>query len=224
MASHFSADTKHHILLDYAAHDAARSFAALAARHAVAGGARTVQRWHCRWDRTPQSLERRSGSGKARTLTAAEVSRHIRAPILAANRAHRAISYTDLLSEVQRKTGKELSLRSLRRYGKEQLGARDKHSKKRTADESECNSTCEGERALLDMELWTDCRMQCRLACVTRSLPCGVNSSASAPHASFSWMRLHCGSTPLRITHSCCRASSHSSRRPTLLRTLLDTT
>jgi hypothetical protein len=46
------------------------------------------------------------------------------------------VHYTTLLPAVRAKTGKELSLRTLRRYGKEQLGAKQKRSKKRTADES----------------------------------------------------------------------------------------
>ena len=135
--SHLSAEAKHHILLEYAPHDTTRSFVALARRHTISGGARTVQRWHERWDGTPASLKRKAGTGKAPLLSRAEVSRHVRAPILAANRAHRAISYPDLLSEVQRKTGKQIALRTLRDYGKQQLGASQRRTKKRSADESE---------------------------------------------------------------------------------------
>jgi hypothetical protein len=153
--SHFSADTKHHILLEYRAGDAARSFSALALRHAVKGGKRTVQRWHRQWDGTPASLQRRQGSGKACLLSRAQVSRHIRAPILAANRAHRAISYTQLLPRVQSKTGKLVSIRTLRRYGKEQLLVMQRRSKKRTADESECTARVQIEQACACTE--SDC-------------------------------------------------------------------
>lgn len=82
--------------------------------------------WLQRWDGSAASLERKQGSGRARVLSAAQVSRHVRAPLLAANRAHRAIHYTDLLPSVRQKTGKQLSLRSLQRYGKEELGAKQK--------------------------------------------------------------------------------------------------
>jgi hypothetical protein len=141
--SHLNAEAKHHILLEYLPRDAHHSFSALARRHAVAGGERTIRRWHQRWNGTPHSLERKDGSGKARILTAAEVTRHIRAPILAANRSHRAIHYTELLPEVKRKTGKEISLRSLQQYGKEELAIKQKHTKKRTASESEWIHTSE---------------------------------------------------------------------------------
>jgi transposase len=153
---HLSAEAKHHILHEYAPRDTTRSFAALAARHAISGGKATVQRWHERWDGSPASLQRKAGSGKARALTATQVSRHVRAPILAANRAHRAIHYTELLPAVRQKTGAELSLRTLQRYGQEELGARNKHTMKRTADESECSDTVEKAAATLCEELWTD--------------------------------------------------------------------
>ena len=149
---HLSAEAKHHILLEYAPHDATRSFAALARRHAVKGGREVVREWHRRWDGSAASLERMAGSGKVRVLSRAEVSRHVRAPILAANRAHRAIHYTELLPRVQAATGKELSARTLRRYGKEELGARQQHTKKRTADESECTAACKSEEAWLTAE------------------------------------------------------------------------
>ena len=134
--SHLSAITKHHILLEYSPDRASQSFAALALRHGVAGGARTVQRWHEQWTGDAASMERKKGTGRARTLTPAEVSRHVRAPILAANRAHRAIHYTDLLPSVQQISGKEVALRTLQRYGHDELDARNKTTKKRTAAES----------------------------------------------------------------------------------------
>lgn len=153
---HLSAEAKHHILLEYTPHSPTHGFPALAARHAVAGGARTVQRWLERWDGTPASLEEQPRTGRPRVLNKAEVSRQVRAPILAANRAHRAIHYTDLLPEVRQKTGKELSLRSLQRYGKEELGAKQRRGKKRTADECKCNRICERRGSSLPVALAAD--------------------------------------------------------------------
>jgi hypothetical protein len=131
-----SADIKHQILLEYSPHDPSRSFAALAARHRIAGGKRTVQRWYQRWRRTPLSLKRRVGTGKLRMLTRNQIALNIGLPIRRANRAHRAVHYTALLPEVRQKTGKRISLRTLQRYGKEELKAKQKHTKKRTASES----------------------------------------------------------------------------------------
>jgi len=135
--SHFTAEAKHAILLEYSPHSHTHSFAALAARHGVGGGKSTLAYWHRQWDGTARSLQRKAGSGRPRALSRAQVSRHVRAPILAANRAQRAVSYTQLLPAVTAAAGKQLSVRTLRRYGKEELGAQAKHTKKRTAAESE---------------------------------------------------------------------------------------
>lgn len=146
---HLTADAKHAILLEYSPQHADRSFAALAQRHAVAGGADVVRHWHDRWDGTPTSLKRKPGGGRPRALTAAQISRHVRAPILAANRAHRAVHYTTLLPQVRAATGTQLSIQTLRRYGKEQLAASQQRTKKRTSSECKCNATVQRSAAVL---------------------------------------------------------------------------
>jgi transposase len=133
----FTPKLKHLILQQYGRPPLGRSFGALAQLYHVKGGKETVRQWWLRWDGTPQSLERKAGSGRPRTLSASEVSRHIRAPLLAANRAHRAIHYSTLLPSVRLRTGTQLSARTLRRIGKEQLAGKNKRSKKRTVGESE---------------------------------------------------------------------------------------
>jgi transposase len=134
---HFPPEQKHSILLEYIPRSTTHSFAALAARHGVAGGGNTVQIWHQRWDGTAASLQRKEGGGRPRALNSREVQQHIRTPILRANRAHKVVHYTALLPPLQQKTGKEMSLRTVQRYGKEKLGARQRRGKKRTAEESE---------------------------------------------------------------------------------------
>jgi hypothetical protein len=138
---HFSADTKHHILLEYRADDAGHSFGALARRHGVKGGHETVRQWWLRWDGTPASLQRKVGTGKSPLLNTAEIKRHIATPIRHANRSHRPISYTSLLPQVQAATGKQMSLRTLQDYGKKELGGKQVTTRKRTADESKCTET-----------------------------------------------------------------------------------
>ena len=136
-----SAEAKYHILLEYAANDATRSFADLAARHAVKGGERVLRNSHQRWDGTPASLQHKRGAGRPRALNSTQVQLHVQRPIRAANRAQRAVHYTELLPVVRQRTGTNISLRSLQRYGKEELRARDKQTKKRTRAERQCNAT-----------------------------------------------------------------------------------
>jgi hypothetical protein len=81
-------------------------------------------------------------SGRPRTLSRQQVIRHVRPRLLAANRRGEAVHYPSLLPPVQAATDSDLSLRTLQRYGKEELGAKQKRSKKRTADERERTQTC----------------------------------------------------------------------------------
>jgi hypothetical protein len=152
---HLSAEAKHHILLEYAACDTTRSFGALARRHAVKGGAQVIRAWHRCWDGTPASLERKQGTGRARTLSTAVVQRHIRTPILRANRAHRAIHYSSLAAQLRAATGSSVSDRSVRRYGKEEVGARQTRGKKRTAEEREYAHAHQRHCMCLLHEHWT---------------------------------------------------------------------
>jgi len=137
--SQLPASTKHAILLEYTPHSTTHGFAALAARHSTIGGRKTLERWYARWDHTAASLEHKSVAGRPRILTPSEVSRQVRAPIQAANRASTAVHYTDLLPKVQQqqKTGKEVTLRTLQRHGQEQqqLRAKKKTTKKRTVQQ-----------------------------------------------------------------------------------------
>ena len=131
-------EQKHSILLEYIPRSTTHSFAAPAARHGVAGGGNTVQIWHQRWDGTAASLQRKEGGGRPRVLSEREVQQHVRAPILRANRAHKVVHYAAVVEEVKQKTGKQVSARTVRRYGKEELQVKQRRGKKRTAEESEC--------------------------------------------------------------------------------------
>jgi hypothetical protein len=188
---HLTAEQKHSILTHYRARGHGQTAADVAAAHGVKGGASLICKWARQWDGTPASLKRQLGSGKARILSRADISRHVRAPILAANRVHRAVHYTMLLPEVQRKTRRQVSLRTLQRYGKEECGAKQKHSKKRTADESECMHTREIERGALYVEQRAHFAPQCPLISVSRSQTCDANSAVSAPPMSSFSTRLH---------------------------------
>jgi hypothetical protein len=136
LAMHLSAEQKHHILLEYKPYSYAHGFGSLAARHGVAGGGRTIQRWHERWDGTPQSLQHTDGAGRPRVLSSAQVALHLAPRIRAANRQHKAVHYPDVIAEVRTATGTSVSSSTLRRYGHNDLGARQRSTKKRTAKES----------------------------------------------------------------------------------------
>lgn len=133
--THLSADAKQLILKQYRVGVRDSGFDSLASRYDVRGGGAEILRWYRQWDGTPESLEDKPRSGRPRILTTTQVTRHIAAPIRNCNRAHRVVRYPKLLPQVQRATGKDISLRTLKRYGKEEAGGKQTRGKKRTAEE-----------------------------------------------------------------------------------------
>lgn len=138
---HLDSLTKHHILLEYSPDDDTRSFRALARKHDIEGGGKTIQRWYTQWNGTAASLKERTRSGRPRVLSSTQVALHVAAPIRNSNRAGRVVRYSNLLPQVQDATGKDLSLRTLQRYGRDEAGGRQTRGKKRTASESEYTHT-----------------------------------------------------------------------------------
>jgi hypothetical protein len=133
----YTPEHKHNILTHYCVGVRGSGFHALARRFDVRGGAHLIQQWYSHWDGTPASLKEKARTGRPRILSTAQVQQHVRTPILRSNRMHHTMHYKSLLPKVQQSTGRSVSLRTLQRYGKKELGARQVRGKKRTADERE---------------------------------------------------------------------------------------
>ena len=123
---------KHAVLQEYCAGNRAHSFRALARRFKVHGGPSTICKWYRNWKGTQQSLERRAGSGRRTLLTPAQVERYIVKPIRRCNKNHVAVEYHDLKDDVEEKVGHSVSVRTLRRYGKEKSQVHFQHTIRRT--------------------------------------------------------------------------------------------
>ena len=139
--THLTPQHKHSILLEYQQRSRHHSFAALARRHGIAGGKQVLIKWHAAWDGTAASLEEQPHPGRPRILNAQEVQRYVAPGIRAKNRNAQRVHYTDIQPVVSKRTGKHVSLRTIERYGKEELHGRSTRGKKRTADESESTHT-----------------------------------------------------------------------------------
>ena len=132
---------KHDILTIYSHNKHKHSFESLAHQYNIKGGKQLLSRWYQQWNGTPQSLERKRGSGRPTILTSTEVRDSIQLPLRNKNRAHVPVHYSDLLPSIIQKTGKKISLTTIKRIGHDQLGARQKRTKKRTAVESKYTHT-----------------------------------------------------------------------------------
>lgn len=132
---HPTPEQKHSILTHYTSRRNDESVDSILARHDVKVSRRSVYAWLKQWDGTVASLKRASVSGRPRALSSGQVKRHVATRIRSCNRSGRPVRYSRLLPVVQTATGQQLSLRTLQRYGKEELGAKQTRGKKRTADE-----------------------------------------------------------------------------------------
>lgn len=135
--SHRYYDTsfKEHVVAYYSRNHQSTTFDAVATLFDIRGGGRTVQRWFKR----RHSLETRPRSGRPTILNAQQMNDHILTPIRRSNRTSTAARYTDLLPTVRARTGTNVSLSTIQRYGHNRLGIKKKKTSKRTVQE--CNST-----------------------------------------------------------------------------------
>ena len=129
---------KDRVLREYRARDRNYSFRALALRFNIKGGMAVIQRWYQRWNGTPQSLERKKGSGGKCVLTSRDVQRYILKPIEKKNKKHQAVHYSELKESIEQAVGHPVSLRTIQRRGKEEAGIHDQSTIART--HMECTS------------------------------------------------------------------------------------
>ncbi len=132
---HLTPQQKHDILKLYSPYDHTRSFAALSQQYNIKGGERVIRNWYHQWTGSPKSLERKRGSGRHKLLTSQQVKDLIQIPIRNKNRSFKPVHYPQLHSSIQQKTGKQMTLRTVQKIGKEELGVKQKRTKKRTAQE-----------------------------------------------------------------------------------------
>jgi transposase len=125
-----SLDKKQQILEEYQPGVRGKGFLALAKRHSIESGPKTIRNWYQKWDGTKESLEKESGGDRRSILSDKEKKTHILGFI--AKRAKKdPADYREVQENVESKTGKQMAIKSIRRIGKE-LGVTSKKTKRKT--------------------------------------------------------------------------------------------
>jgi hypothetical protein len=127
---------KHNILTQYQANSRGNGFKALAKKYGITGGGATIKYWYDHWDGSVESLESKPSTGRPTILNSREIHQYIGTPIKRKNRNADPVHYTELIDTIQEKTGKEVSLRTVRRYGREREGRNQ-----REKNQEEANNT-----------------------------------------------------------------------------------
>jgi len=128
---YYSTEYKQQVVTYYIQHQSSTSFRAVAALFNVKGGPSTVYRWYNRRN----SLQTKARSGRPSILSTREIDTHIKNKIIAKNRLHQAVHYTNLINNIKTATNKNVSLRTIQRIGKNTLNVKLKKTCKRTTDE-----------------------------------------------------------------------------------------
>jgi transposase len=126
----YSSSFKHNILCQYQPKQYGKGFESLARLHNVKGGRQTIQNWYQRWDGTINSLEHKQGAGRPTLLSSAQQKQYVLTPIRKKNTQHQGVNYRMIHENIKSKINKNISLRTIKRYGKEKLNIKKKKTKK----------------------------------------------------------------------------------------------
>jgi transposase-like protein len=114
----YDAEFKRSVLSEYLPGVKGAGFAALAKRFHVKGGAMLVRSWWIAQKRN-ESLTKRTRPHRAGKLSPAEIGAYIREFVTAKNQSKVAVDYGDVQAHVKKKTGKDISLRTIQRLGRQ---------------------------------------------------------------------------------------------------------
>lgn len=118
---HHTPEFKQRVLAHYEPGVRGSGFAALAKRFDLSCP-RLVRDWWNKYDGTKRSLAKATTPNRKRKLTAEESEKHIKKFVIKKNKAGESVDYGAVQREVKRGTGKDVHVRTLRRYGQEDHG------------------------------------------------------------------------------------------------------
>jgi transposase len=135
----YSSNFQHHILSQYQSNQRDKGFHSLARLYNIKGGRHTVKNWYKRWNGTINSLQHKRGAGRPTLLNSTQLKQHILTPIKEKNKNHQGVNYRFIHQNLKLKINKNISLRTIQRYGKEKLNIKNKRTQKHV--KQECKST-----------------------------------------------------------------------------------
>ena len=126
----YSPNFKHNILTLYQPNVYNKGFKSLSTQFKIQGGAQTIKNWYDRWDGTEQSLNRHPTTGRKPILNTTQIRQFIKTPIRKKNQTHKPIHYQTIYQNLKKTINKQISLRTVQRYGKETFGIKQRTTKK----------------------------------------------------------------------------------------------
>jgi transposase-like protein len=131
---HHSSDFKQYVYKQYRAGDRSAGPTALA-RDFDLSDPSLVKSWLKKWDGTPQSFENKHPPGRKRKLTEEESKQHVLDFVRKKNRIGDHVDYNDVQKEVKKRTGKDVGISTLKRYGHQHHGITNKQTTRKLITE-----------------------------------------------------------------------------------------
>ena len=128
-----SIDKKQEILQEYQPKVRGKGFKSLGKRYKIKGGHKTIRKWYQKWDGTKESLKKESG-GDRRSILSEKEKKTLISGFVNKRAKKDAADYREVHENIESKTGKKISVKSVRRLGKE-LGAVSKKTKRKSPTE-----------------------------------------------------------------------------------------
>lgn len=122
---------KHKVLEEYHRGVYGCGFKSLAKRFKIVGGHKLIMSWYSQWNGTVDSLYQRSRGHRTRTMTQQEVQKYIVDFVKSMNSQRARVTYKMVQAHVKSSLKREVSIRTIRRYGKE-CGIRWKRTRELT--------------------------------------------------------------------------------------------
>src|SRR5665647_2362227 len=119
LSRYYSTDFKQRVLEQYQLGVRGYGFKSLAHRFNITGGHQTIADWYSDWDGTEQSLISKPREGRPPILSSIESTNYIDSYVHQRNQQHRSVNYRSVRDRVLSATGKAISIRTVRRIGKE---------------------------------------------------------------------------------------------------------
>ncbi|CAF3402309.1 unnamed protein product [Rotaria sp. Silwood2] len=115
----YTSQFKHKVLEEYDRGISGCGFKSLAKRFKITGGHKLIMSWYSRWDGTGDSLDQRPRGHRTRTMTQQEVENYILDFVKSMNNQRIPVNYKKVQAYVESSLKREVSIRTIRRYGKE---------------------------------------------------------------------------------------------------------
>ncbi|CAF1085556.1 unnamed protein product [Didymodactylos carnosus] len=108
----------------------------IAKRFKIKGGHKLIMSWYARWNGTVESLEPKWTDGRPRTITKDQVTDYILNFVDEMSMQYKSVNYRMIQEHVENSLNKQVPLKTIQRYDRQECGINSKRTKELTTCDS----------------------------------------------------------------------------------------